>query len=134
MLTPPYDGYLKAELEDEANARGIDISDGPLKPDLISRLEADDRTPAPEPAPPPPAETAAEPVPATVPPLPSAEPAEPGDQRPVPPPAPYPSDDDLRVRVDAAAGRATSGAAQYDPAAVAPVGGLPGGPQDTGAG
>jgi hypothetical protein len=42
-LTPPYDGYLKTDLEAEADKRGVDRSDEPLKSDLIARLEAYDR-------------------------------------------------------------------------------------------
>jgi hypothetical protein len=42
-LTPPYDGYLKTDLEVEADKRGIDRSDDPLKSELITRLEEYDQ-------------------------------------------------------------------------------------------
>jgi hypothetical protein len=126
-LTPPYDGYLKADLEAEADRRGIDTSDDPLKSDLISRLEEHDRDqerasaePPPEPPPeqqvtqlsePPPEPFAEEPEIASAPILRES------DERPEPlptevealgavqqrieghQPTPYPNDDDLRNRL-----------------------------------
>ena len=92
---PDYSSMLKADLEAEAEKRGIDISDGPLKDELIKRLEAyDAEQTSPEP------EVTVEAA--------EDEPPEadtwdsPGTLVSVRLPTPYPSDDDLANRQAAA--------------------------------
>jgi hypothetical protein len=99
-LSPPYDGYLKADLEAEAERRGIDVSDDPLKSELVARLEESDVDQTTASEAPASAETFAsppEPLPTDVTALGAVQQAVAGHK-----PTPYPSDDDLRNRLTTA--------------------------------
>lgn len=100
---PDYTSELKADLEAEATARGIDISDAPTKAELVERLEADDARRASAEAPQTttadvaPSDETPEPLPTDVPALGAIQQEIRGHT-----PTPYPSDQDKTNRVEAA--------------------------------